>query len=332
MREGKQQQERPETTVGMIETREVDCVLCGTSEVGEEVCVTKDFCYETCENEFHYVACANCGHLYLKNRPALSELSTIYPKNYLTYDYEKSLGNLIFRLRNAVQARKIDPIAHYARPNDTIVDIGCGAGDLLRLMRRYGAPGWRLVGVDFSAEAVKRARADDIEVIEGRIEALPENTLNDVGVFVMNQLIEHVEDPGEVLRSCASMLRPGGVLIMETPNHAAWDPRLFRSRYWGCWHAPRHWNIFDAESLGSLAERNGFEVVAEDYTLNPFGWLHSIQYWMRERVGWWRLGRKFDVDNVFALAAASALDVLQKLFSGKTSNLRLICRRPEMER
>ncbi|MCR9219918.1 MAG: class I SAM-dependent methyltransferase [Alphaproteobacteria bacterium] len=315
-------------TGGFIETLEASCVLCGAHDVRREVCVTKDFCYETCDNEFHYVECAECGHLYLKNRPTLAELSTIYPKNYLTYDYENSLGPLIFKLRNAVQARKIRPIAEHARPGDTIVDIGCGAGDLLGLIREHGDPSWRLVGVDFSNDAVSRARAKDLEVIEGRIEALPEASLEQVGVFVMNQLIEHVEDPGEVLRSCARMLRPGGVLIMETPNHTAWDARMFRRRYWGGWHAPRHWNIFSAQSLGALAEKSGLEVVSAGYTLNPFGWLHSVQYWMRERLGWDRLGRAIDVDNIAALSVASGLDVVQKTISGRTSNMRLVCRRP----
>lgn len=313
---------------GEIATCEVACIICGSEQVRDEVCVTKDFCYETCDNEFRYVECADCGHIYLKNRPLLSELSTIYPKNYLTYDYENSLGPLVFRLRNAVQAKKIAPMARFARSGDTIVDIGCGAGDLLTLMRQHGDPSWRLVGVDFSSDAVVRARERGIEVIEGRIEALPEDSLQNVGVFVMNQLIEHVENPGEVLESCRHMLRPGGVLIMETPNYVAWDAQMFRRRYWGCWHAPRHWNIFCADSLGKLAQKSGLEVVSMDYTLNPFGWLHSIQYWMRERLGWERLGRKVDVDSFLALCAASGVDVVQKLASGRTSNLRLVCRKP----
>lgn len=311
-----------------VPTDDVSCVVCGSSRTNGAVCTTRDFCYETCTNEFTYVECADCGNIYLKNRPTIDSLSTIYPKNYLTYDYESSLGPLIFRVRNAVQAKKIEPIRRHARANDKVVDIGCGAGDYLDIIRRHGDPSWHLLGLDFSSEAIERCKARGLDAIEGRVETLESGALSDVGVFVMNQLIEHVEDPGKVLTKCGEMLRPGGVIIMETPNHQAWDAQLFRDRYWGCWHAPRHWNVFSPQSLSDLVKRSGLEVASVEYTLCPFSWVHSVQYWMRERLGWERLGRMLELDNVFALVCGSGMDVIQKVLVGKTSNQRLIARKP----
>mgnify|MGYP003700396993 CR=1 FL=1 len=307
-----------------VSTRTVACALCGSHDIAETVCETRDFCYETCANSFRYVRCAGCDNLYLANRPDLCELSVIYPQNYLTYDYESSLGPIISALRNKVQAKKIKPIARYAQDDDIILDVGCGAGDFLELIQRFGAPGWRAIGIDFSPQAVARARSKGLEVIEGRIEDMADDRPEGVGVIVMNQLIEHVEDPQKVMTICHDMLRPGGVLILETPNPNAWEAVLFRARYWGGWHAPRHWNIFTPEPLGKAAAACGLEPLGVEYTLNPFSWLHSIQYLLRERFGWDRVGRLSDVDRFVPLALASSLDVVQKAVTGRTSNQRLI--------
>ena len=140
----------------------------------------------------------------------------------------------------------------------------------------------------------------------------------------MNQLIEHLEDPGNAMRKAREILRPGGVLIMETPSLEGPDARIFRSRYWGNWHAPRHWHLFSAASLGAAAERAGLRMVSVDYILCPFSWLHSVQYMLRERFGWERIGRWIDVDRIVPLAAATGFDLVQRIFTRKTSNMRVI--------
>jgi len=310
-----------------VPVTEVGCVLCGETRIQATVCKTKDFCYETCDNEFEYVKCLSCSHVYLKNRPLIEALETIYPSTYLTYDYEQHLGGFINRLRNMVQKAKLQPVSKYARQNDVIIDVGSGAGDFLALAKKFGDPTWTLVGVDFSDRAIEGLRSRGLEDIQGRFETC-DYDYDPAGVIIMNQLIEHVEDPVASLQKSFEILRPGGALIIETPNLRAWDPRIFRRRYWGCWHAPRHWNLFDAESLSGVARRVGFEVVQVKYTLNPFAWLHSVQYLLRDRFGWERIGRKFDVDNFLLLCGASGLDIIQKILTGRTSNMRLVVVKP----
>jgi SAM-dependent methyltransferase len=144
----------------------------------------------------------------------------------------------------------------------------------------------------------------------------------------MNQLIEHVEDPLAATRKAFEVLRPGGVLIIETPNINSWDARLFQKRYWGGWHAPRHWNLFDSETLSQCVKRAGFDIIEVSYILSPFSWLHSVQYCLREYFGLQRFARWFDVDHFIPLCIVSTLDLIQLGLTGRTANMRLIAKKP----
>jgi len=311
-----------------IPTISQSCVLCGGA-ANKLVCQTRDFCYETCGNEFSYVQCDDCGHVYLKNRPQTEALDVIYPRTYLTYDYDQHLGGFINGIRNRIQRMKLRPMQKYARQGDSIIDVGCGGGDFLALAKQFGDPSWQLFGVDFSDEALARLHARGLEGVKGRFEDMRWSG-PPVGVIVMNQLIEHVEDPAAAVLKAFNILRPGGVLILETPNLDSWDARLFSKRYWGGWHAPRHWNLFNSETLSRCVLKVGFDLAEVSYILSPFSWLHSIQYGLRERLGWKRMAQWFDVDHFVPLCAASSLDLIQLAFTRRTANMRLIVQKPSI--
>jgi SAM-dependent methyltransferase len=310
----------------VVDTIDVACNMCGSTEY-QPIATTRDFCYSTCENEFNYVRCRQCRHTFLHNRPVVAALGTIYPNLYLTYSYKEYLGGFINSIRDAFQKKRLGPISRYAKSGDAVLDIGCGGGDLLSLIARFGDPSWQPWGIDFSENAVKGLGARKINGIQARFEEL-EWSGPEVGVILMMQLIEHVEAPKASLAKAYELLRPGGVLVMETPTLDSWDSRLFRSRYWGGWHAPRHWSIFTEETLGNAARECGFEIAEVNYTLCPFLWLHSLQYVIRERLGWERIARQLDVDRFISLCAAASLDVLQKVLHRKTGNMQMIVQKP----
>lgn len=312
--------------MGIIATEEVSCNLCA-SRAHDVTCITRDFCCKSCDNEFKYVKCRDCGHVYLHNRPVLAELDTIYPETYQTYHYDEYLGPIINWARNLTQSKKIAAVKKYAREGDLVVDVGCGGGHLLLLAKKYGLPSWRLCGVDFSEKACAAIRKRGLEAVHGRFETLDWD-LPAPGVVVMNQLIEHVEAPNESFAKAFEILRPGGVLILETPNLDSWDCKLFHNRYWGGWHAPRHWNLFTASSLARLARAAEFEIASIEYILNPFAWIHSVQYVVQEKTGSDKIAKWFDVNNFLLLCIFSMIDTIQIALTGKSSNLRLVVRKP----
>lgn len=312
------------TTIATVPINE--CNTCRSPE-SVEVARARDFEYSTCTNDFLFVRCTTCGLVYLKNRPAPDTLDVIYPSNYRPHSFSKSLGPFVARIRTGVQASKVRVIRKYAGKNDFIVDVGCGSGELLRLMRDHGDPSWRLAGVDFSEAAVKKVRAMGIDVYPGRFEAM---TWKDAApdMIIMNQVIEHLDDPSAVVEKAHRLLKPGGYLIIETPSMEGWDARWFLKRYWGGWHTPRHWTLYTEDSLVYLLRRVGFNIVERRYLLSPTFWLQSLHHGMQEKWDAPRLSSRADTKFFPALLMASLFDAFQRLVRGKTSNFRVVTQKP----
>lgn len=102
-----------------------------------------------------------------------------------------------------------------------LLDIGCGGGLLSEPMRRLG---FEVTGVDASERNIGTASAHaaeqglDIDYRCSTAEALLAAGEPPFDVILNMEVIEHVADPGEYLRSCARLLKPGGLMIVATLN------------------------------------------------------------------------------------------------------------------
>ncbi len=314
--------------MALIATESINrCNNCGGAGF-DEIARSPDFEYATCENEFVFGRCRTCGLVHLLNRPSIDTLSTIYPASYIPHRFNEHLGPFITRLRNIVQGGKVRAIARYAAPDATIVDVGPGNGELLRILRDLGDKSWKLVGVDFADDAVQAVTEIGARGIKSRFEDLRWPDAAPPRIVIMNQVIEHLADPAAAIAKAFDILPPGGALVIETPSTAAWDARMFRGRHWGGWHTPRHWVLYDEATLRSALERSGFEVVETSYLLSPNFWLQSVHHYLSDRARLPRLAKLFDVKNFPMLAIASALDLVQRTITGKTSNFRMVGRKP----
>ena len=116
---------------------------------------------------------------------------------------------------------KRDPKARAPFEGLRLLDIGCGGGLLSEPMTRLG---FQVTGVDASERNIGTASAHaaeqglSIDYRASTAEALIEAGEAAFDVILNMEVIEHVADPGDYLRSCAQLLKPGGLMIVATLN------------------------------------------------------------------------------------------------------------------
>jgi len=138
-----------------------------------------------------------------------------------------------------------------------LLDVGCGAGELVGRLRRLG---WDARGIDPDPCAVAQARTMGRPVEEAGVEALGamSETFDAITMF---HVIEHVFEPMTVLRTMRQRLTPGGRVVIVTPNAGSLCSRLF-GRHWRGLEPPRHLQVFTRGALAAALREAGFGEVS----------------------------------------------------------------------
>lgn len=249
------------------------CGLCGTAgELAQTGISDPD---KNLSGTWGFRHCSNpaCNVYWLDPAPLPDELWKAY-KTYHTH--ARKSGNRIARALLSLAHRLIKlcllPLwminglkneADYLRfmtlrnePLGKLLDLGCGGGRLLNRMKKRG---WQVEGVDFDEQACNKVTLRyGITTHVGDITQCDIAT-NSFDVICMSQTIEHLYDPNSTLRECLRILKPGGLLVMTTPNAESIGARQFGA-FWRGWEAPRHLYLFTVESLRQLSDQAGFTV------------------------------------------------------------------------
>jgi SAM-dependent methyltransferase len=207
-----------------------------------------------------------------------AELARFYPETYGPYETAEgglyaAISTSIRRLQGA-QALRTPPLGALAgREPGRAVDVGCGRGDLSGFLAERG---WRMTGIEPSANACAAARARGVDARQGTIEEVElEPGAYDAAIF--RHSLEHVTDPVAALRSAHRALRPGGLVLISVPNFGCWQRRRFGSR-WYHLDLPRHRVHFTEEALSTTLRRAGFDGAELSTSTTPVGLPATIQY------------------------------------------------------
>jgi 2-polyprenyl-3-methyl-5-hydroxy-6-metoxy-1,4-benzoquinol methylase len=153
-------------------------------------------------------------------------------------------------------------------PGAQTLDVGCFNGFFVaQLLRR----GFDAAGIDFNTKALAHGR--EKFGLEGKIcdtsleELLGKNCHFDV--VTLFEVLEHLPAPAEFLDSLSSLLSPGGLLIISTPNsRMSWRPKLDSP--------PHHLSRFTPAALQTLAESQGLVVLAKAEQASLFNMLRHM--------------------------------------------------------
>jgi 2-polyprenyl-3-methyl-5-hydroxy-6-metoxy-1,4-benzoquinol methylase len=313
-----------------IDVEEIpQCPLCGANRFST-FATGYDYELMTCANQWRFVQCDSCTHVWLNPRPAIAALSTIYPKHYYAYNYASDINPIAVKAKELLDRRKVQGIVKsLGRAPRSFLDIGCGDGRFLRSMEKLGVPRENNYGLELDENVVQPLRKQGYQAFCERVEDCQRIPPGSLDVITMFHVIEHVDNPAAVVRQAARWLAPGGVFAVETPNLDSLDQRLFHPTFWGGYHIPRHWNLFRAETLARLVEECGLTVRATRYQTGHSFWMYSVHHWLRYAGRPWpRLARWFDpFKGLPFLAAFTAFDKMRGAMGCKTSAILMLATR-----
>jgi SAM-dependent methyltransferase len=252
--------------------------------------------------------CDECAVVFLHPMPTREELPALYPPNYQNFDSRRNA--ITGFLQERYFQHHCDIAMRHLGPGDSFLEVGCAGGDLLERLSARGID--RVVGVEISDDACAVARAKGLHVFHGTLEELQTDQRFDV--IFMSHVVEHVVDPVDTLRTVHDLLRPGGVVYIETPNVGALDARTFGPN-WGLIHFPRHTYLFDKRTIAGVVRRAGLTVVEQGYEINSCGWALSLQSALRRR-GWDRSRKPRSVYYPLLLVGFLPLNLIDFGFGG----------------
>ncbi|NYE26587.1 bifunctional 2-polyprenyl-6-hydroxyphenol methylase/3-demethylubiquinol 3-O-methyltransferase UbiG [Pigmentiphaga litoralis] len=128
-----------------------------------------------------------------------------------------------FKPLHAINPLRLDWISQNARGlgNKKVLDVGCGGGILAESMAARGAI---VTGIDLAEKSLKVARLHSLETgikVEYRNISAEQIAADEPGqydVVTCMEMLEHVPDPGSIIRACAALVKPGGHVMFSTIN------------------------------------------------------------------------------------------------------------------
>ncbi len=213
--------------------------------------------------------CKTCGHQALNIAMSDEEIKKLYtdyyprssfdPQEWSPAKYERGVRAWL----EGVKASAYCWVPKQIR----ILDIGCGFGESLgyHLARGCDAHG---IEADANVTALSKLYGLKIKVGLFRSEEYDSNSFDYV---TLNQVVEHLIDPISLLKEIRVILKPGGTLVISTPNVEGWGPRIFR-RKWIHWHAPYHLQFFSSRSMELAAASSGF-IIDRRTTVTSSAWI-----------------------------------------------------------
>lgn len=216
------------------------------------------------KNGHDILECRSCGFRHAVPLPDSAALEREYRENYYTLEKPTFLMHAAADQDWSILAQT-DRLEAFERllvhGRRRLLDIGSGPGFFVKAAQDRG---WEAIGIEPSRQAAAHARRLGVEVVEGFFNAETAPALGHFDAVHLNNVLEHVPDPIEILTLARERLASGGLLCIGVPND--FSPLQIAAAAGGLdqWWiaAPHHLNYFDFDSLGAVLERLGFTVSA----------------------------------------------------------------------
>ena len=233
-----------------------DCPFCGSAQ--------RSNVYDL--PPYAVARCRQCRLYYLSPRLPEADMLAIYASG--DYFEGAAVGyDSYARQRAALRAtfdRVSKALVRMGAPGGDLLEVGAGYGLFLEAIRpAYGS----VMGTEYSDAVAADGRSRGLDLRTGGIDAVPADRRFDC--IVGAHVIEHVYDPRAFVAGLVDRLRPGGYLLLATPDMGSpW--RRAMGRRWPSFKVPEHVTYYDRRTLRALL------VDARLEDIRPFPYLHSF--------------------------------------------------------
>lgn len=198
--------------------------------------------------KYQIISCLN-DDLYFKT--ATKHKSNLYDKDYFaSYPYSNFLNLNDIYFKNKLKT--IKRLTKKETPR--ILDVGCGWGDFLEICKNDNIP---YLGIDDSQEAIDICETKKLNCKKANIPDLHER----FDAITLFQTIEHLPNPFLLLRDCYRLLKPGGVLLITTPNNDS-PLRKLNGANWSVYNTNSHFVFYNKKNLKQTLAAAGFKNVS----------------------------------------------------------------------
>lgn len=210
------------------------------------------------------VKCNNCGLMYAN--PRIKDVDHVLIEDYdpefvLSQIYSQDKDRLE---KEALQVRDYETTKRFLSDHfpqkGKLVEVGSGLGYLLNFFKEDG---WDAVGLEPNAGMCKYAEVElGLTVIPKILEKAGFED-NSADTVLMMHVIEHVPEPDTTLKQIYRILKPGGILVLETPRYDTLAFKLLgkRERSLSC---DGHIYFFTSDTLAQIAKKVGFTIMRSD--------------------------------------------------------------------
>lgn len=220
-----------------------------------------------------YLRCDLCGHWFARHD---MDMSALYSGQYVDAKYGDRMRATYDRIMalppersdNVARVRRVDQFARVHLPTRSsayrVLDVGSG---LAVFPARMHEAGWDCTAVDPDPAASEHARTvAGVEAIMGDFRELDLARIGRFDLVTFNKVLEHVEDPVDMLSAAKRLVEPHGLAYVEVPDVAAAQDGPDREEF-----MIEHHHVFSATSLALLAERAGWAVLRLDRIVEASG-------------------------------------------------------------
>jgi 2-polyprenyl-3-methyl-5-hydroxy-6-metoxy-1,4-benzoquinol methylase len=230
---------------------EVKCYTCGCKEIIKSFVVDR----------FRHVRCKDCGMVYVNPRLKEAITHALYGDRAYDESYKIKLIPSIDYRRNVLGVIKFNQIADYFDRSGTVLDIGCGLGEVLSVFQQNN---WSCTGIEFNEFAANYARATfNLNIVNRSIYEF--DGADKYDLIMLWGVLEHFYDPVKILTKVNELLKDDGILVLEVPSG---DSVLVRYLEENPQSVDRiiegdlHIMLFSVRSFIEMSEKAGFEPIS----------------------------------------------------------------------